>query len=587
MNDIDVIKQVAILINTEFYSYQSEYFEITNRAKKRFENREWKESLQDAVERLNLYEKVLERISRSIKKLLGKKSYNRSVWIKTKNEYSILISGKSTEDIAETFFNSVTRKILATVGIDRDVEFFYLAPRPQLKMLSPKYLKVYHKENDTRNITRKIINDLAFEERFENLDRDIELVSNELNRQLTPLLEDSQNYRIEIIKPCFFRNKAAYIVGRIVIQSHYIPLVLPLYNDEKGIYIDTVLTKEIDVSKIFSFAFSYFFVDVNTPVELVEFLRTILPNKPVSDLFNSIGNYKHGKTEFYRNLHRYIHVSEEKYIIAPGEEGAVMIAFTLPDFNYVFKVIKDYPCFLRSNNITNKNTNKSQVMDRYKFVINRDRAGRLVDTQEFENIRFKVKRYSDDLLYELKAAARESVRIRNDYVIVNHMYIQRKVTPLPIFFNEVDNSELIYQVVIDFGYFLKDIAATGLFPSDLFNTWNYGVTSKNRVVLYDYDDVLPLETINFHNKPIPRNDYEELLPEEDWIVAEPTDFFMDEIHNFLGVPNQLMKVFKSIHKDLFTIEFWNDLKGRVLKGEVFDLIPYDRAMRFQRHSREA
>ena len=333
MNDIDLLKQVAILINTEFYSYQSEYFEITNRAKKRFENKEWKESLQDAVERLNLYEKVLERISRSIKKLLGKKSYNRSVWIKIKNEYSILISGKSTEDIAETFFNSVTRKILATVGIDRDVEFFCLAPRPQLKLLSPKYLKVYHKENDTRNIIRKIINDLAFEERFENLDRDIELVSNELNRQLTPLLEDSQNYRIEIIKPCFFRNKAAYIVGRIVIESQYIPLILPLYNDEAGIYIDSVLMQELDVSKVFSFAFSYFFVDVNTPVELVEFLRTILPNKPVSDLFNSIGNYKHGKTEFYRNLHRYIHVSEEKYIIAPGEEGAVMIAFTLPDFN--------------------------------------------------------------------------------------------------------------------------------------------------------------------------------------------------------------------------------------------------------------
>ena len=226
-------------------------------------------------------------------------------------------------------------------------------------------------------------------------------------------------------------------------------------------------------------------------------------------------------------------------------------------------------------------------MDRYKFVINRDRAGRLVDTQEFENIRFKVKRYSDDLLYELKAAARESVRIRNDYVIVNHMYIQRKVTPLPIYFAEEENQELVNQVVIDFGYFLKDIAATGLFPSDLFNTWNYGVTSKNRVVLYDYDDVLPLETINFHNKPIPRNDYEELLPEEDWIVAEPTDFFMDEIHNFLGVPNQLMKIFKSIHKDLFTIEFWNDLKERVLKGEVFDLIPYDRERRFQRHSREA
>lgn len=587
MNKIDVISEVAILINKEFYSYQSEFYEITRRAKTRFENREWKEGLRDAVERLNLYEKVLERISPQIKKILGKISFKRSVWIKIKNEYSKLISGKPTEDIAETFFNSVTRKILETIGIDRDVEFFYLVPKPQLRTLSSKYLKVYKKEPDTSNLIRKIILDHEFNEKFEDLNRDIQLVSRELNLQLPSILKPDAKYRIEVIKPCFFRNKAAYIVSRIVIDTQCIPFVLPLYNNKSGIYIDSILLSELDVSKVFSFAFSYFHVDIQTPVELVEFLRSILPHKPVSDLYNSIGNYKHGKTEFYRSLHRFIHISEEKYVIAPGEEGAVMIAFTLPDFDYVLKVIKDYPCFLRSNNITNKSTNKPQIMDRYKFVCKRDRAGRLVDTQEFENVRFKVKRYSEDLLEEFRAAAKGNVLIRNDYVIIHHMYIQRKVTPLPIFFSEERDVELVNQVVIDFGYFLKDITATGLFPTDLFNTWNYGVTSKNRVVLFDYDDVLPLESINFQNKPVPRSDYDEFLPEEDWIVAEPTDFFMDEIHTFLGIPYKLMDTFNSVHRDLFSIDFWNDVKQRVSRGEVFDLIPYDRTKRFQRHSREA
>lgn len=587
MNDIDVLTEVAILINKEFYSYQSEFFRITGRAKKRFEKREWKEGLEDAVERLNLYNKVLDRISPQIRKILGKKSFNRSFWIRIKNEYSKLISGKPTEDIAETFFNSVTRKILKTVGIDRDVEFFYLAPKPQLRSLSPKYLKVYSQERDTKDLIKKIIDDHEFDTKYDNLERDIELVANEIDLQLRLLISGGKSYRIEIIKPCFFRNKAAYIVGRIVIDSQYFPIVLPLYNDESGVYIDSVLMQELDVSKVFGFAFSYFQVDVQTPVELVEFLRTILPHKPVSDLFNSIGNYKHGKTEFYRNLHRFIHVSEEKYIIAPGEEGAVMMVFTLPDYDYVFKVIKDRPCFLRSNNVTNKNINKAQVMDRYNFVCNRDRAGRLVDTQEFENVRFKCKRYSENLLYEFKVAGKENILIKNDYVIVNHMYIQRKVTPLPIYFVEEVSPELIGQVVIDFGYFLKDLAATGLFPSDLFNTWNYGVTSKNRVVLYDYDDVLPLESIKFQNKPVPRNDYEELLPEEDWILAEPTDFFMDEMHTFLGIPYQYMDLFNTKHKDLFSIEFWNNVKERVLRGEIFDLIPYDRSKRFKRISREA
>ena len=337
MVDIDVINKVAILINKVFYFYQNEFFEITRRAKKRFENREWKQVLNDAVYRLNLYELVLDVISTKIKKILSKKSFSRPVWIKIKNEYSKLISGKPTEDIAETFFNSVTRKILKTVGIDRDVEFFYLIPKPYVKPLSSKFLTVYDKEDNIRSVIKKIVADHEFDASYEDIERDIELVSKELEFQFPDIFKKQSIYRIEIIKPCFFRNKAAYIVGRIVNESNYIPLILPLYNDLSGIYIDSVLTKELDVSKIFSFAFSYFQVDINTPVELVEFLRTILPRKPVSDLYNSIGNYKHGKTEFYRNLHRFIHVSEEKYIIAPGEEGAVMIVFTLPDFDYALK----------------------------------------------------------------------------------------------------------------------------------------------------------------------------------------------------------------------------------------------------------
>jgi isocitrate dehydrogenase kinase/phosphatase len=587
MNEEDIVSKIAILINNEFYSFQSEYFEITRRAKKIFENRDWKQGSNDALYRLNLYELVLDIISTKIKKILGKKSFSRSIWIKIKNEYSKLISGKPTEDIAETFFNSVTRKILKTVGIDRDVEFFYLVPKPHVKSLSSKFLTVYDREEDIRNIIKKIVEDHKFDAGYEDIERDIELVSKELEFQFPDIFEKQSSYRIDVINPCFYRNKAAYIVGRIVYESNYFPLVLPLYNDVSGIYIDSVLTKELDVSKIFGFAFSYFHVDINTPVELVEFLRTILPNKPVSDLYNSIGNYKHGKTDFYRNLHRFIHVTEEKYVIALGEEGAVMIVFTLSDFDYVFKVIKDYPCFLRSNKTPNKSITKAQVMDRYKFVCKRDRAGRLVDTQEFENIRFKVKRYSDNLLYEFKQAAKENVVIKNDYVIINHMYIQRKVKPLPMVFSEEKNKELLNQIVLDFGYFLKDIAASGLFPTDLFNTWNYGVTSKNRVVLYDYDDVLPLKCISFYNKPVPRNDYEEFLPEEDWIVAGPTDFFMDEIHTFLGVPHELLEVFNSVHKDLFSVEFWKNMKDRVLRGEVFDLIPYDRDKRFKRQSREA
>jgi isocitrate dehydrogenase kinase/phosphatase len=345
--------------------------------------------------------------------------------------------------------------------------------------------------------------------------------------------------------------------------------------------------QEEDANNIFGFAYSYFHIEVDTPSELVRFLGSILPHKPIADLYNAIGFYKHGKTEFYRDLHRFVHVTKEQFVIAPGNEGAVMIVFTLPHYNYVFKVMKDKPCFIRSDHLTDKVIDKAEVKARYRFVSHRDRVGRLVDTQEFENVRFRTKRYSKALLNELSTAAKELAVVKGDYVIINHLYVQRKVTPLPLYFLEDHDSRSIRQVVIDFGYFIKDLAATGLFPADLFNTWNYGVTEGNRVVLYDYDDVIPLENAQIKCKPDPKDEFEEMTPEEEWIVAQSTDFFLDEMNTFVGIPYPLRGIFDSVHKDLFGLEFWENVKSRVAEGEIIDIIPYDRNKRFRRLTREA
>jgi isocitrate dehydrogenase kinase/phosphatase len=262
-----------------------------------------------------------------------------------------------------------------------------------------------------------------------------------------------------------------------------------------------------------------------------------------------------------------------------------MIAFTLPNYGSVFKVIKDSPCFLRSSGATPKAITNEEVRRQYDFVSHRDRAGRLVDTQEFENLRFKTKRFSAELLGEFHQAAAVNVSITNEYVILRHVYVQRKVHPLPLYFAAERDPEGIRHVLLDFGYFLKDIASSGVFPCDLFNTWNYGVTPWGRVVLFDYDDVLPIERITFREKPLPRNEQEETSLEEDWIVATEEDFFMDEIDRYSGIPRPLKGVFKSVHGDLYTLRFWERLTDELRRGEVFDVIPYDRARRFRDRGR--
>ena len=490
-----IIHEVSALIFGTFLKYLSEYYSITKRAKDRFENREWKEIRQDSADRILLYDKVIAELENRLEPKLKKIANKKIFWVQLKELYSSQILNYCNANTAETFFNSLARKMFRTVGLDRELEFFYLTREEEKEPCGPLIFKTYTDLVSTKELIKQIISDQNFNAPFEDLDRDAEYAANEIDLILWPFIRDGKHYSIDIIRSCFYRNKVAYVVGRIFIESTCIPLILPLYNDESGIYIDSVLLDKIDANNIFSFVYSYFLINIDLPNQLISFLRTILFEKQISELYNSIGFPRHGKTEFYRDLHRFVHVSKEKFEYAKGEEGAVMIVFTLPNFNYVFKVIKDKPCFIQSSNITDKVIQKSQVKYMYHFVCLRDRVGRLVDTQEFENLRFKTKRFSDDLLEDFVKVANDTIKISGDNVIINHIYIQRKVTPLPIFLYEESNVRDLRGIVIDFGYFFKDLAASGLFPADFFNIWNYGVTENNRIVSYDYDDIIPLEML--------------------------------------------------------------------------------------------
>ena len=570
----------ATLTLQAFDAFNSLFRSITRRAKQRFEEKDWLAGRQDAAERLDAYESSLEAVAHELDRTLGAEAREQSTWVLAKQCFASLVAERYDIDRAETFFNSVTREMLMTVGINREVEFFYLHPKPPLPRQEEPVYRTYAGGVDTASVVRKILEDFPFSVGYENMEQDAELVAQEVDLYVWPVVGIDKPFAIDVVRAVFYRNKEAYIVGRIVADGKAIPLMIPLRNGEMGVYVDTVLLREAEVSIVFSFAYSYFSVDVEQYDALIELLRSILPHADMAELYSSLGYNRHGKTEFYRDLHRFVHVSREQFVIAPGLEGAVMIAFTLPHYGFVFKVIKDRPCFLRSGYDTPKEITNEEVRHQYSFVSHRDRGGRMVDTQEFENLRFRKKRFSGPLLEEFVQAAKKNVILAEDHVIIRHAYVQRKVTPLPMYFQSEKNPEAIRHILFDFGYFLKDLAASGVFPCDLFNTWNYGVTNWGRVVLYDYDDVLPIERVKFREKPAPRYESEETEPEENWIFATEEDFFLDEMDRYSGVPKALKGVFKSVHEDLYTLEFWNTLTEKLNKGEIFDVIPYDRSKRF-------
>ena len=573
---VALARSTAQAILEAFDGYLAEFAAVTRRAAQRFEARDWRGRAEDDAERLGLYDAWLDRIAIRLRRTLELRVTQVSLWELVKEEFPPLLDGRPDAERAETFYNSVTRAIFRTIGVNREIEFFRWQALETAPFAGPPVHRAYQGGGDTRALIRGMLRDLAPRVPFEDLDRDAALVAQEVDLQVWPLVGQHQAYAIDVIDTPFYRNKLAYLIGRIRAGAVTLPFILPLCHGEQGMFVDAVLLSEAEASVVFSFAFSHFSVEVANPEELIAFVRSLLPHKPIAELYNSIGLTRQGKTEFYRDLHGFVHRSRERFVIAPGHEGAVMMVFTLPNFEFVFKVIKDRPGYLRSPQLVNKTISRREVMQRYEFVATRDRAGRLVDTQEFMNLRFRKRRFAPEVLEEFRQAGRDTVDFDGDHVIIRHVYVQRRVEPLPLYLEAEKDPETIRGVVLDFGHFLKDLAAAGLFPSDLFNTWNYGVTRRRRVVLYDYDDIIPLEQATFLVKPEPRDEVEEMEADEERIVAGPYDFFIDELRSYSGVPQQLKGVFEAVHRDLFDIDFWRRVQAQAAEGELADITPYRR-----------
>ncbi|HYF65239.1 MAG TPA: bifunctional isocitrate dehydrogenase kinase/phosphatase, partial [Herpetosiphonaceae bacterium] len=373
----------------------------------------------------------------------------------------------------------------------------------------------------------------------------------------------------EMVGAVFYRNKGAYLIGRIPGEGGVIPLALALLNGPGGIRVDAALLAEQEVSILFSFTRSYFHVDCDRPYDLVRFLQTIMPRKRITALYTSIGNHKHGKTEWYRDLLRHLRASDDRFEIARGERGMVMAVWTLPSYDVVFKVIKDHfdpP----------KSSTRQIVMDKYHLVFKHDRAGRLVDAQEYEHLKFERSRFEPALLAELERVAPSTVRVEDDHVIIRHVYVERRVTPLNLYIREADPAA-VEAAVVDFGAAIKDLTASNIFPGDILLK-NFGVTRHGRVVFYDYDELCLLTDCQFKALPEPTS-YDEELAAEPWFAVGEYDVFPEEFRYFMSFPQPYRDIFLRHHADIFELGFWRGMQDRMQAGEVVDILPYEERRR--------
>jgi isocitrate dehydrogenase kinase/phosphatase len=566
----DLAVRAVAAIRAAYDEYHLGFQAITRRARDRFERSDWAGAQSDATERLALYRIHVDGAVADVRDILQDAVMERTLWAAMKALHARGSSGRPDAEVERTFFNSVTRRVFSTVGVDDAIE--YLDPTTPMTDAddAPPLYDTYTAPAADTALVRSILDAITWSVPYAEPGRDAEIIAELIRAALRNA--PFGPVAIDVLRSVFYRNKGAYVVGRVRRGGLTLPLVIPLLRAERGIVADAALLSQDQASVVFGFSWSYFRVEVSRPRDLIEFLRSIMPLKRVDELYNAIGFNKHGKTELFRNLMSYLQDPDARFAFAEGDEGMVMAVFTLPAFNLVFKIIKD-------SFGAPKNTTRQAVMDRYHFVFVRDRVGRLADAQEFEHLEFPRRCFPDDLLDYLLGVAGTTVRVAGERVVVRHVYTERRVTPLNIFLRHAQE-EAAREAVLDYGNAIKDLAAADIFTGDMLLK-NFGVTRNGRVICYDYDELCLLSECRFRRIPPPTS-IEEEFAAEPWFHVGEKDVFPEEFHAFLSPAGSVRETFLEAHGDLLTVEFWTGAQNRLARGDVVDVFPYPRNARLRR-----
>ncbi len=560
----------ARMLLDSFNDFHERFLEVTQRAGQAFLSRDWAAGQRDATERLELHQESVARAVEACQATLPDDDADaRVAWVETRRRYVKLISKRVDLELAETFYNSVTRRLFGIVGLDPELEFLWLGPTalPPIHASGGEFRKFLVTERMVDTI-REVLETSPLAGQFEDMARDSQLVAARITDHVERIWDGVDS--VEMLHSVFYRNKGAYLVGRLRWLNRVSPLIVPLVNIGNGAKADAVILTEWDASRLFGYTRSYFHVVCSSPAAIVGFVKTLLPVKPLAELYTSMGYSQHGKTNLFRALYRHMDHSNTRFERARGVRGMVMAVFALPSFDVVFKIIKDrFP--------PSKRTTPDEVRRRYKLVFEHDRVGRLVDAQEFENLSFQRDRFDDDLLDELRADCARLVTITDDEVILHHVYTERRLYPLDLYLREMSRDRARV-AAIDYGNAVKDLAAANIFPGDLFPK-NFGVTRHGSVVFYDYDELTLLSEVNFRDLPVSDN-YDDDLFDQPWFPVAPNDVFPEEFRTFLRSPKIISEVIDTRHGEICTAQFWNDMKAQHEVGELPDFFPYRDEVRF-------
>ena len=561
---------IAQTILQGFDAQYGRFLEVTSGAQQRFEQADWHAVQQAMKNRIHLYDHHVGLVVEQLRCITNGQSTDAAFLLRVKEHYTRLLPDYPRFEIAESFFNSVYCRLFDHRSLTPERLFIFSSqPERRFRTIPRPLAKDFHSDHGWESLLMRVISDLPLRLRWQNKSRDIHYIVRHLTETLgTDNLAESH---LQVANELFYRNKAAWLVGKLITPSGTLPFLLPIHQTDDGeLFIDTCLTTTAEASIVFGFARSYFMVYAPLPAALVEWLREILPGKTTAELYMAIGCQKHAKTESYREYLVYLQGCNEQFIEAPGIRGMVMLVFTLPGFDRVFKVIKD-------KFAPQKEMSAAHVRACYQLVKEHDRVGRMADTQEFENFVLEKRHISPALMELLLQEAAEKITDLGEQIVILHLYIERRMVPLNIWLEQVEGQQL-RDAIEEYGNAIRQLAAANIFPGDMLFK-NFGVTRHGRVVFYDYDEICYMTEVNFRDIPPPRYPEDELASEP-WYSVSPGDVFPEEFRHWLCADSRIGPLFEEMHADLFRADYWRALQNRIREGHVEDVYAYRRRQRF-------
>jgi isocitrate dehydrogenase kinase/phosphatase len=570
-------QEIARTILAGFDKHYRLFRQASIDAKGLYERSAWSEIARLARSRILMYDQRVEEGVEAVRQRFPE-AEGEELWPAIKLAYLGLLHDHKQPECAETFYNSVACQVLHRRHYRN--EFIFWRPGVATEHLegeAPTYRCYYPLKTGLRSTLSAIAASCNLRNPWENPRRDLRNVIGALRKLFPRPVRAHPDLQIQVLNSLFFRNKGAYIIGRLINDGHDYPFAVPILQNERGeLYVDALLAGEDQLLVLFSFARAYFFVDMEVPAGYVSFLRWLMPRKPRAELYMAVGLAKQGKTLFYRDLHYHLKHSTDQFVVAPGIKGMVMLVFTLPSFPYVFKLMRD-------RFAPPKDIDPQTVKDKYLMVKLHDRVGRMADTLEYSLVALPLTRFDPALLEELKRECASIVEVDGDALVLGHVYIERRMQPLNLLVEELKRDpdpERLRGALRDYGNAIKELAGAGIFPGDMLLK-NFGVTRHERVVFYDYDEIQPMEDMHFRRIPPPSSYEEELSAEPYWSVG-PSDVFPEQFERFLVGEPRARQILYEHHGDLLDPRFWSEKQARLRAGVQEDVFPYPEEARFPR-----